>query len=376
LKIVIAGKYIINKDVINGVIVHIVNLARYLSNSSDNEIHVVTLGDSNKYLLNKNIHMHIVKRILSGLDTPFDVFSIRRVIIEINPDIVHAQETWLPYSLAVALLSWKYPNLLTMHGSVRQEVYTLRKISLIGYFNGILSIINELIVLKSIKNIIICSPALNDYLDFRQNNIHIIPNGFSEKNRHILNSKCLSEFSSDLIYIGGLRKIKGVDVLISSIPLVKELYPHVKLIIAGNGALIDELKCLTNNLSLDGNIQFVGTIYDDKKYSYIKSSRIVIVPSRYETFGIVLLEAMACGKPIIASDVGGIPFVVNDKENGFLFKNEDHEDLAKKIIQLLNNPKLGEEMGANGVERARKFEWNHISNLTMETYKKIIAEWS
>jgi glycosyltransferase involved in cell wall biosynthesis len=97
-----------------------------------------------------------------------------------------------------------------------------------------------------------------------------------------------------------------------------------------------------------------------------------VFPSIYEPFGIVLLEAMACGKPVVASNVGGIPFVVEEGKTGLLFESGNVEDLADKIMTILENEELGEKMGEAGRERAKEFTWDKIAERTVEVYKEIL----
>jgi glycosyltransferase involved in cell wall biosynthesis len=97
-----------------------------------------------------------------------------------------------------------------------------------------------------------------------------------------------------------------------------------------------------------------------------------VFPSIYEAFGIVLLEAMACGKPVVASNVGGIPFVVEEGKTGLLFESGNVEDLADKIVTILKDEELREKMGEAGRERAKEFTWDKIAERTVEVYKEIL----
>jgi len=101
---------------------------------------------------------------------------------------------------------------------------------------------------------------------------------------------------------------------------------------------------------------------------------VCVFPSRYEPFGIVLLEAMASGKPVVASKVGGIPFVVEDGKTGLLFERGNVEVLAEKIIMLLRDEELRKRMGEAGRERAKEFTWDKIAKQTVDLYKEILSK--
>jgi glycosyltransferase involved in cell wall biosynthesis len=134
------------------------------------------------------------------------------------------------------------------------------------------------------------------------------------------------------------------------------------------------LKKLVKKQNIEKNVEFLGFISDDEKYACYNSADIFVLPSLEESFGIVLLEAMACRKPVVASNVGGIPFVVADEKTGLLFESNDPEDLAEKIITLLRNRELQENMGRAGRERAKEFGWDKIAKTTVRLYQEIIWE--
>jgi glycosyltransferase involved in cell wall biosynthesis len=125
-------------------------------------------------------------------------------------------------------------------------------------------------------------------------------------------------------------------------------------------------------LNIENYVDFLGFLSGEKKYTYYKSADIYVQPSRYETFGIAILEAMACGKTVVASNVGGIPFLVIDGETGLLFENGNVRDLAEKILNLLNDKELREKMGKAGKKRAEEFTWDKIAKQTVEVYKEIL----
>lgn len=146
--------------------------------------------------------------------------------------------------------------------------------------------------------------------------------------------------------IGRLVKQKGHIYLIQAARKVLEKFPKVKFLIIGKGKLEKNLKKLAQNSNLNSNIIFTGFRKD--VYSIIDKLSLVVMPSLWEGFGLIFLEAMAMGKPIVATDVGGIPEVIENKETGILVSARNPEALAEAIICLLKDNSLAKRMGERG----------------------------
>lgn len=152
-----------------------------------------------------------------------------------------------------------------------------------------------------------------------------------------------------VLLVGYPYHIKGVDVLIKAFNLITNDYPGLKLKVIGHCEDRTEYEAMTGG---NTNIMF----YPGMKYEQIipefENCRIFVLPSRTEAMGRVLIEAMACGKPVIGSNVGGIPGVIEDGVNGFLFESENHEMLAEKMRRILDNDELAQSMGESGYKIA------------------------
>lgn len=177
-----------------------------------------------------------------------------------------------------------------------------------------------------------------------------------------------------LFFIGRLVKQKGVHVLIKSLSIVQKSIENIHLYIAGSGPQYKKLNILVEKLNLRDNVTFLGYIKGKEKISYYQSIDICVIPSSFESFSFVTLEAMAAGKPVVASNVGGIPYLVDDGETGFLFEPGNHQELAKKIIRLLESKKLCEEMGKLAKKKAELFSWSFITDETIKLYEKTLKD--
>ena len=194
--------------------------------------------------------------------------------------------------------------------------------------------------------------------------IRIIPNGTDFGKIGRIKA---SDEESDVIFAGRLIKEKNVDVLIKTVNLVKKEIPDVKCVIIGDGPEKKELEKLAYDLGLENNLEFTGFLDDyDEVISYMKSSKVFVLPSTREGFGIVALEANACGLPVVTVNHrrnAACDFIANG-ENGFICELSE-EDIAKNILRELDEKK---SRGRKCIENAKKYDWNEISLLTESFY--------
>ena len=368
IKVVMLGPYLYE---MGGVTMHIKKITKYLSFREDIEMHLITIGNKNEKTKIGNLNIHMIKKSLPyPFSIPSLVWFLKHKIIELNPDIVHAQGSFAPYSTAAALVRNKYPTLLTAHGIIAKELKFHKGINFI--FILFIHKPNERYVVSKISNIIAVSLHVKNVIsDMTQSQIYVIQNGIDFEDIHNVQPHKSIEYPS-ILFVGGLSKVKGIDTLLNAVPIIRKKILNLCVYIAGSGPEENKLKELVKELNIEENVNFLGYISGIKKYSYYKSADVCVFPSIYEPFGIVLLEAMACGKPVVASNVGGIPFVVEEGKTGLLFESGNVEDLADKIMTILKNEELREKMGEAGRERAKEFTWDKIAERTVEVYKEIL----
>ncbi len=193
----------------------------------------------------------------------------------------------------------------------------------------------------------------------------IIPNGIDF---NYINGVSPSNENSDIIFAGRLIKEKNVDILIKAIPSVKEKIPHVKCCIIGDGPERPKLEKLVQELDMQTNIEFKGFMKDyNDLISYMKASEVFVLPSVREGFGIVVIEANACGLPVVvvnhkmnaASDL-----IINNK-NGII-SDFSKEDIAENIISMIDKKK---KMQNDCIQNSRKYDWDKIVDTLEEFYK-------
>lgn len=202
-----------------------------------------------------------------------------------------------------------------------------------------------------------------------------IPNGIQLYPAEKKNAKQLSKTleiparCTLLLSVGRLVYEKAYEVLIRAMDLVVREYPGVVLAIAGSGVLRAELQRLIDELHLTGKIRLLGDRQDVA--DLMVNADIFVMPSRSEGMPMALLEAMGSGLPVIATQVGGLGEVVEDHSQGILVPAEDHQKLAKAILELLHDPALRKSMGRNA---RRRIEERYTTERMCRQYEKLIID--
>lgn len=177
----------------------------------------------------------------------------------------------------------------------------------------------------------------------------------------------------NLLFPGGARSAKGGDILIETVHKIKNKMPNIHLYIALNVPGDHLLRKMVKNYKLEQNVTFSGFMPVQDYRRLLNSVDILVTPSKEEGFGIVILEAMALGKPIVTTRVGGIPEVIKNRRNG-IFVERNSDEIANAILYLYKNENKREEMKKNNIQDVKKFDWNTITDKYIDVYKKILAE--
>jgi glycosyltransferase involved in cell wall biosynthesis len=170
-----------------------------------------------------------------------------------------------------------------------------------------------------------------------------------------------------VLFVGRLAWNKGLPDLIKAVAIAKTKISNIALLICGRGKLLDEVKKEVNILGIENLVRFIGFVETRELPSYYASSDVVCFPSIFEPFGLVPLEAMSMSRPVIATEVGGIPEAVKDGENGILVPPRSPSRLAEALSELALNPSLRYEMGRKG--RKIVEERFSIERMARETHK-------
>jgi D-inositol-3-phosphate glycosyltransferase len=189
-----------------------------------------------------------------------------------------------------------------------------------------------------------------------------------------------------LLFVGRIEPLKGLETLIRAISLLKEngaldQFPFCLTIIGGDPDAAPEtiseemarLQTLSKELDLGELVLFLGKQDQDHLAYYYSAADIVIMPSHYESFGMVALEAMACGTPVVASQVGGLGFLVQDGITGFVVPDGEPGALSERLYRLICQPELREQMGAQAHEFAQSYAWQNITSQMISLYGQVLS---
>jgi len=186
-----------------------------------------------------------------------------------------------------------------------------------------------------------------------------------------------------ILFVGRIERLKGVDTLIQAMAclnLKNEQKPVHLAIIGGDPSASREamtvemvrLQKLCTDLGLDQSVVFLGKRDQNKLPYYYSAADVLVMPSHYESFGMVALEAMACGTPVIASEVGGLAYLVRDGETGFTIPSEEPDKLCEKLSWLLNDNDLHAKMSAQAANYAQDYAWEKIASQIVVAYEKLL----
>jgi D-inositol-3-phosphate glycosyltransferase len=192
--------------------------------------------------------------------------------------------------------------------------------------------------------------------------------------------------SDDMIlYVGRIEPLKGVDTLIHALAQMHQSgvltqYPHYLSIIGGDPNASPEtmnlemarLQQLCKDLDVGEMVVFLGKQSQDVLPYYYSAASMLVVPSHYESFGMVALEAMACGTPVVASQVGGLAFLVQDGVTGYVVPDDDPAALGERLTALVSSPGLREKMGRQAAASAQNYAWERITEQVVSLYEELL----
>jgi glycosyltransferase involved in cell wall biosynthesis len=165
----------------------------------------------------------------------------------------------------------------------------------------------------------------------------------------------------------GLKGQKGADILLQALPKILEKH-NVRLKLIGSGK-IEAFQLLVHELGIEEHVEFLGFVDDEKLLGHYLNSDLFVFPSRRESFGLVLAEAMASSLPVVSTTVGAIPEVVENGVTGILVSPEDPEKLARAVVHILDDPQKMKLMGIKGKERVKEyFTWDKVANKVIQFY--------
>ena len=295
--------------------------------------------------------------------------TITRIYKNFEFDIIHAHVA-LPDGYAGMLLAKKYkkPLIVTIHGQdLQQTIYRNKKCR-----ENIKKVINfskkTILVSDKLKNISINKLGIN----FRK--LTVIPNGINMEDLYNSRNPLAEKYANKkiILSVSNLIKTKGIDYNIKAFSQLIKKYPNLIYLIIGDGSEKNNLKGLTKELKIENHVKFLGKLPHNKVIEYISICDIFSLPSWNEGFGVVYLEAMINGKPVIAVKGQGIDGIIQNKKNGLLIEPKNTVDLIKALDFLISSPEFRNKIAQEGKNNVLKnYTWKKISTKINKIYKNI-----
>jgi glycosyltransferase involved in cell wall biosynthesis len=350
----------------------LLNLVKLLNGLSD-EIYIISgrpMLESLKvfkkiYVINiyHKAGSNVFSRIINYTITQFKfLLNIIRICRKVNFFIffIGGESLILPMTFLKLLRK----KVILMTGGVATKVYIIKKdplaklLSLMVAFNMTLA-----------DKLIIYSPHILNECGWRRFlNKVIFSHRHSVDFTHFKIMKRISERRNIIGYVGRLSEEKGILNLIKAYPLVLEK-SRTTLIVCGEGNLTNQIEKLVKIEGIEDYVKLMGWIPHQDLPKYLNEMRILVLPSFTEGLPNIILEAMACGTPVLATSVGAIPDMIKDGETGFLLRSNDPKYIAERIIELLNKPELLEKVSVNAYNFVRE---NFSYEKTLESWRRIL----
>lgn len=309
------------------------------------------------YPLHVNFHGVFVNKLFEKLESTFDIVHI--------------------HSPLVPTISTKLPIISTIHTPMKTDICNFESTGLFSYLSKSQSrvsytlekmLLNRSDMITAVSNSV--AKELVEEYKIQRDRINVVYNGVDETVFVPNGSKPEKEY---ILYVGSLAYRKGLFDLIECGKYVCDRYPDINFVIVGDGVLRNKLLEKIKKLNLENRFIFRGHISKAELIKSYQNATIHVVPSHYEGLPTVLLEAMSCGLPVVATSVSGNLDVIKSGKNGILVHPKNPKELARNISVLLDNDKMRKELGKNARKTIEEqYTWQIISNRILQHYKSLI----
>ena len=359
-----------------------------LANAVSKYAHTVVIKpeDSNDCLFSKDVEVikafqpiylpkkHQIKAL--SLTNVKNLFSFRniKIITEINPDVIHFTNLYPHISFVTFLnksIIKKFPTICTLHSTLTLRELSPAKFGFVGSLLQFISIFTRRLV-KPDKIIVHTEENRKILIEMGipSKKVAIIPHGsytFFRSYAHIE----VSKHENAVLFFGYIIRNKGVEYLIKAAPIVSKEVPDIKIIIAGEGDL-SSYRELVDKSIFDVYNEFLP---NEKVAELFQRAKIVVLPYIYhQGHSGVLNIAFAFGKPVVVTDVGDLPNLVDNGKIGLIVPPKDPEALAEAIVKLLKDDELRERMSKNSHKKAQELSWDNIAKMHLKVYEETIKE--
>jgi len=357
------------------------NIAKGLKEKYNWEIIVITSNHEKKKYKEEKIDgmkIYLLPRWFKISNTPINplwYFQIKRIIKNERPDIINAN-TPVPFiSDIAARVCGDLPFILTYHAASLFKY----KNPIFNIFIFLYKILIERNTIKKARILIVVSEFVKIKLSTNlRKKIFVIHNSISEKD--ILSKIKRKVKNNIIIFLASLEKAhswKGLDKIIEAVKwYIQNFNENIELLIVGDGNYKKHYEKVAEKLMVGQYVKFVGAKFGKDKYNFLRKAKILVAypKTSNDAFPTVFLEAWANLVPIISSNIGPIPHIIDDRKNGYLVKPDSPKELAEGIYNLIQNNKLRNELIINGLYKVRDFTWNKQTKKTKEIIMGVLNE--
>ncbi|MBM4437938.1 MAG: glycosyltransferase family 4 protein [Actinobacteria bacterium] len=292
---------------------------------------------------------------------------VRRYLSEHTFDVIHLHEALVPALPLLVLRASRSVNIGTFHAARKSFLFYRATRPLIHRWQQ-----------KLHGKIAVSGTARDLVYRYYKGEYRIIPNGidvafYGQPAEPIPD---ITDGKFNIMFLGRLEKRKGLDYLLQAMALVQQLRPQTRLIVVG-GFKPAQRRRYQRSVETLGvrHVHFAGFVSDEDKRRYLQSSQVLCSPATGgESQGIVLLEGMAAGVPVVASDIPGFRSVLRDGEGAILVPPKDHVALARNLMRLIDNAAKRARMAEFGHRRAQDFAWDKIATRILDYYAEVRDE--
>ena len=294
-------------------------------------------------------------------------------------DVIHAHDWLVTYAAKSLKQSFNLPMVATIHATEAGRNSGIHDDTQ-RYIND-----TEWLLTYEATEVIVNSNYMKGHVQglfgLPFDKISVIPNGINLNNftgidrDYDFRRRFAMDNEKIILYVGRLVYEKGVQHLISAMPKILENYHDSKLVIAGKGGMIDELKSQVESMGLSNKVYFTGYLNQKEVQKMYKCADVAVFPSTYEPFGIVALEAMLAGIPTVVSDIGGLNEIVEHGVNGMKSYTGNPNSIADSVLSLLFYPQLAMNVTKNAKNKVKdEFNWQKIAQDTHYIYELAISK--
>jgi len=221
--------------------------------------------------------------------------------------------------------------------------------------------------------------AVVDYCDIDPAKVSVIPPGVDLSRFRPMSQSQSREFlgygeGKNILFVGRLEPLKGLDVLFRAVASLEDLGNVTLNVVGGddNSTEKSRLQSLASRMKLTQNVRFIGSVSQDDLPLHYNAADVCVLPSHYESFGLAALEAAACGRPVVASEVGGLPSIVRNGSTGFLVEPRHSDTMAERLCELLGDDMLRSRMGSAARTHAETLGWDRAADALLDRYREMV----